>query len=73
MIDAQFQKTRWSQCRRSARWAGCVGMVAAVISDASAVFAQAGAPPRLMTNQSYIEEVTRPTELAIDDPMAVFA
>lgn len=75
MIDAQFQNTRWSQWRRSARRAGCIGVIAAAagISGPSAVFAQAGAPPRLMTNQRYIEEVTRPTELAIDDPMSVFA
>jgi hypothetical protein len=29
--------------------------------------------PRLMTNQAYVEDVTRKTSLAIDDPMAVFA
>jgi len=29
--------------------------------------------PRLQTNQSYIEEVARPTELDLNDPMAVFA
>jgi len=29
--------------------------------------------PKLATNQAYVEEVTRKTSLAIDDPMAVFA
>jgi hypothetical protein len=29
--------------------------------------------PKLMTNQAYVEDVTRKTSLAIDDPMAVFA
>lgn len=36
--------------------------------------AQTGSsPPKLMTNQAYVENVTTKTSLAIDDPMAVFA
>jgi hypothetical protein len=31
-----------------------------------------GTAPRLHTNEAYVEEVTRATDLAIDDPMAVF-
>jgi hypothetical protein len=30
-------------------------------------------PPRIHTNQAYIEDVSRPTTLAIDNPAAVFA
>jgi len=29
--------------------------------------------PKLLTNQAYVENVTRTTSLAVDDPMAVFA
>jgi hypothetical protein len=35
--------------------------------------AQEGKLPKLHTNQAYVEEVTRASTLAIDDPMAVFA
>lgn len=35
--------------------------------------AQNAVPPRLQTGQAYVEDVTRATALAIDDPMAVFA
>jgi hypothetical protein len=30
-------------------------------------------PLQLLTNQAYVEEMTRTTSLAIDDPIAVFA
>ena len=42
---------------------------AMVISGSAA----AQPPPKLMTNQAYVESVTAKTSLAIDDPMAVFA
>jgi hypothetical protein len=35
--------------------------------------AQAGTAPQLYTHQSYAEDATRASKLAIDDPMAVFA
>lgn len=49
-------------------------LVACVIAlvPAPPAVAQA-ATPTLSTNQAYIEQVTRTTQLAIDDPMAVFA
>jgi hypothetical protein len=37
------------------------------------VFAQSDTRPRLHTNQTEVEEATRATELAISDPLAVFA
>ena len=40
---------------------------------AMAAGAAAQDTPKLMTNQAYVEDVTRKTTLAIDDPMAVFA
>ena len=47
---------------------------AAVMSTASAQPAGPARPaePALQTNQGYVEEVTRPTRLDVDDPMAVF-
>jgi hypothetical protein len=40
---------------------------------AACAAAAAQEPPKLMTNQAYLEDVMRKTTLAIDDPMAVFA
>src|SRR6266852_9703834 len=34
---------------------------------------QDSGPPKLHTNEAYVEEVTRATALAVNDPMAVFA
>jgi hypothetical protein len=34
---------------------------------------QDAGPPKLHTNEAYVEEVTRTTTLAVNDPMAVFA
>jgi len=65
---AEPLRRRW--CARRALG---IGLIAAVFPHGSDVFAQTGAPPKLNTNQSYIEDLTRPTVLAIDDPMAVFA
>jgi hypothetical protein len=44
--------------------------LAATLAGMTAASAQT---PRLETNQAYIEEAVRPSKLAIDDPMAVFA
>jgi hypothetical protein len=56
----------------------CGVLVAAVLAVALAAtmasaVAQDAAPPRLRTNEAYVEEVTRATALAVNDPMAVFA
>jgi hypothetical protein len=48
-----------------------VTAVVAFSAMLSAAAAQS-AEPTLQTNQSYVEEVTRPTALDVDDPMAVF-
>ena len=49
-----------------------IGTLALAIS-ADAVSAQAPDRPRLGTNETYVEDATRTTSLAIADPMAVFA
>jgi hypothetical protein len=46
-------------------------VIAALVAAAPAG-AQDAPRPKLSTNEAYIEEVTAKTELAIDDPMAVF-
>jgi len=48
--------------------------VTAIVAIAAMVTAAAAQPaePTLQTNQGYVEEVTRPTTLDVDDPMAVF-
>jgi hypothetical protein len=48
-----------------------LAVVAAMLAGAAT--AQESGAPALETGQSYVEEVLRPTELAIDDPLAVFA
>jgi hypothetical protein len=52
---------------------GRVLLVAMLAATSGHAAAQSPERPRLETNQSYVEEVTRATALAIDDPMAVFA
>jgi hypothetical protein len=49
-------------------------LVTAIVAIAAAAAPAAAQPaePALQTNQSYVEEVTRPTTLDVDDPMAVF-
>jgi hypothetical protein len=54
-----------------------VALIAAFAVGLSAAAAQPADPakraePTLQTNQAYVEEVTRPTTLAVKDPMAVF-
>jgi len=57
-------------CRRV--WAGLYTVLATLATTCIAAAQDAG-PPRLHTNEAYVEEVTRATALAVDDPMAVFA
>jgi hypothetical protein len=45
----------------------------AMTNMAASAAPQDSKPPKLLTNQAYVEDVTRTTSLAIDDPMAVFA
>jgi hypothetical protein len=46
---------------------------AAVAATIATAAAQDAAPPKLHTNEAYVEDVTRATALAVNDPMAVFA
>jgi hypothetical protein len=55
--------------RRSMLAASAVATLSVVAAGAAA--GDAG-PPALSTNQAYVMEATRATDLAIDDPMAVF-
>jgi len=48
-------------------------LVAIFMAVAGHALAQSAEQPRLETNQSYVEEVTRTTTLDVQDPMAVFA
>ncbi len=54
----------------NARGALTVVALAATIATASA---QGAGPPKLHTDESYVEEVTQATTLDVKDPMAVFA
>ena len=47
-------------------------MTAAIAASVLSAAAQPAELPSLQTNQAYVEEVTRPTTLDVDDPMAVF-
>src|SRR5215468_10816166 len=47
-----------------------LAVLAATVGMAAA---QHPEPPLLHTNEAYVEEATRPTTLALDDPMAIFA
>jgi hypothetical protein len=49
-----------------------VGFFVIAIGTGSGARAQNADLPRLQTEESYVDEVTRKTTLAIDDPMAVF-
>jgi hypothetical protein len=46
---------------------------AALAATIAAAAAQDAGPPKLRTNEAYVEEVARATALAVNDPMAVFA
>src|ERR1051325_5750490 len=43
------------------------------VAAAGIACAESGSPPRLYTNEAYIEEATAPPSLDMADPMAVFA
>jgi hypothetical protein len=49
----------------------CVGMLS--LAAMGVASAQSGQRPTLYTEESYVDEVTRQTDLAVEDPMAVFA
>jgi hypothetical protein len=49
----------------------CAFTTLAAMSASAA--AQDAKPPPLLTNQAYVEDITRTANLAIDDPLAVFA
>src|SRR5215471_12159070 len=55
---------------RSASFRATLAALAAMIGAAAG---QDIRPPKLHTNEAYVEEVTQATTLAADDPMAVFA
>ncbi|NVO14094.1 MAG: hypothetical protein HXX10_08665 [Rhodoplanes sp.] len=59
----------------SARLAALLGaiLLATTLLAAVSVRAEDTEMPRIRTNQAYIEELARPTTLAIDNPVAVFA
>ena len=74
MSDARCEHGRWPRWRWRARAVDRIGtLLAAMLAIGTAAFAQAQDWPQLKTDQSYIEEVRRPTSLAVDDPMAVFS
>jgi hypothetical protein len=52
---------------------GFLATLAALAAMMVTAAAQDAGPPKLHTNETYVEEVTRNTTLAVDDPMAVFA
>src|SRR5690242_6699260 len=51
--------------------AGVAVVALPLLLATSAGFAQDAPRPALHTNESYVEEATRATSLAVDDPMAV--
>lgn len=55
------------------RGAGVLMTLAVFAVTIGAAAGQDGGPPKLHTNEAYVEEVTQATTLAVDDPMAVFA
>lgn len=61
--------------RPTARLAVLFGatLLATILLAAVPVRAEDAEPPRIRTNQAYVEELSRPTTLAIDNPVAVFA
>jgi hypothetical protein len=67
-MDVTRMKDDWS---RSLRHLLCVGIIFVVTAGVAS--AQSVQRPELHTEESYIDEVTRPTVLAVNDPMAVFA
>ena len=62
-----------SRCTRRACGARFVAALVALTASTGIAAAQNPEPPLLHTNEAYVEEATRPTTLAVDDPIAVFA
>jgi hypothetical protein len=58
----------WSRCL-----SGLLYIVTLLLAMTGAAFAQSGQRPTLHTEESYIDELTQTTALAVDDPMAAFA
>jgi hypothetical protein len=73
MSDARREHGRWPRWRWRARAVGRIGTLLAAMPAIGTAVAQAQDWPQLKTDQNYIEEVRRPTSLAVDDPMAVFS
>jgi hypothetical protein len=55
----------------SARWLCAAALAAALASSTAA--AQASERPRVYTNERYIDDLTRPPTLPLDDPTAMLA
>ncbi len=58
---------------KSPRGAGCFTALAVFAATVGMAAGQETRPPKLHTNEAYVEEVTEATTLAVNDPMAVFA
>jgi hypothetical protein len=59
--------------RPSGRHFGVLAAAAALFATVAAATAQNPQRPTLHTHETYVEELTRTTTLAVDDPLAVFA
>src|SRR5262245_61042578 len=53
--------------------AGCLTALVMFAATVGMAAGQETRPPKLHTNEAYVEEVTEATTLAVNDPMAVFA
>src|SRR5262249_44754756 len=62
-----------SLCSKKIRGAGFFATLAAFAATVGMAAGQDARPPKLHTNEAYVEEVTQATTLAVKDPMAVLA
>jgi hypothetical protein len=60
-------------CSQRTRGAGVLASLAAFAVTIGTAAGQDSRPPRLHTNEAYVEEATQATTLAVNDPMAVLA
>ena len=60
-------------CSKRARGDGFFATLAVFAATIGMAAGQDTGPPKLHTNEAYVEDVTQATTLAVDDPMAVFA
>jgi hypothetical protein len=60
-------------CSKQSRGAGFLMTLAVFAVSIGTAAGQDTGPPKLHTNEAYVEEVTQATTLAVNDPMAVFA